>query len=148
MYLEILVKYVHFISVFAIVSTIVAEHLLIKNKLSRGELSRLSRIDAVYGLSAITLLAAGFTLWFAVGKPASYYNHNWIFHLKIGLFGVIGLLSIYPTVFFLKQRKGRPEEQISLPKGVKLCIRLELLLLFVIPLLAVMMAKGIGYFGG
>lgn len=147
MYLEIFVKYIHFVCIFSIVSTVVAEHLMLKPELSRKELTRLSRIDAVYGISALVLLAAGLTLWFGVGKPASYYNHNWIFHLKITLFALVGLLSIYPTLFFVKQRKGNQEESVVLPKGVKMCIRLELLLLFMIPLCAVLMAKGIGYFG-
>lgn len=147
MYLEILVKYIHFICIFAIVSSVVAEHLLLKEQMTRAEIRRLSMIDGVYGLSAVLLLAAGFTLWFGVGKPAAYYSQNWVFHLKIGLFVIVGLLSIYPTVFFSKNRKGAPDEMVAIPKRVKLFIRLELLLLFILPFLASTMAKGIGQFG-
>jgi putative membrane protein len=57
---------------------------------------------------------------------------------------VIGLLSIYPTVFFIKNRKGDPEEMVTIPKSIFWMIRLELLLVFSIPILAGMMAKGIG----
>ncbi|MEM8525144.1 MAG: DUF2214 family protein [Bacteroidota bacterium] len=146
MYLEIFIKYVHFISIFAIVSSIVAEHLLLKDQMTRQEIKRVAVLDSVYGISAITLLAAGMSLWFLVGKPAEYYSQNWIFHLKIGLFVVVGLLSIYPTVFFLKNRKGEAEEVVKVPKMIKMMIRLELLILFVMPFLASMMAKGIGAF--
>lgn len=146
MYLEIFIKYLHFISIFAIVSSIVAEHLLLKDKMTRQEIKRVSILDSVYGISAITLLAAGMSLWFWVGKPAEYYSQNWIFHLKIGLFVVVGLLSIYPTVFFMKNRKGNADEVVDVPKTIKMMIRLELLILFIMPFLATMMARGIGAF--
>jgi putative membrane protein len=145
---EIILRYLHFISIFTIVSTIVAEHLLLKKTLSRAEISRLARIDAVYGLAALTLLTAGLTLWLSgVGKPAAYYSKNWIFHTKLTFFLTVGLLSIYPTVFFIKNRKGNQQEMVNVPKTVFWMLRLELLLLFIIPLLAGLMARGLGFFG-
>lgn len=145
---EIFLRYIHFVSIFTIVSTIVSEHLLVKKEMTRLEIGRLARIDAVYGLAAVTLLAAGLTLWFgSFGKPAVYYNKNWIFHTKISLFALVGFLSIYPTVFFIKNRKGNPEDVVQVPKIIFWMLRLELLLLFIIPLLAGLMAHGMGFFG-
>lgn len=145
---EIILRYLHFISIFAIVGSLVSEHLLLKNTLSRRELDRLSKIDAVYGLAALVLLGVGMTLWLGgIGKPTDFYSKNPIFHVKLTLFVLIGILSIYPTVFFLKNRKGDPEEEIAVPKGIFWSLRLELLLLFVIPILAGLMAKGIGFAG-
>src|SRR5687768_10999187 len=81
---EILLRYLHFVSIFVIVSTLVAEHLLLKKELTRAEIARLSRIDAVYGMAALALLIVGLTLWLGgFGKPTVYYSKNWIFHLKI-----------------------------------------------------------------
>jgi putative membrane protein len=148
MAIEIILRYVHFISIFAIVGSLVSEHLLLKKTMTRAEITRVSIIDAVYGLAALTLLVAGFTLWLgSFGKPSEYYTKNWIFHTKITLFLTIGLLSIWPTVFFLQNRKGIPTESVRVPAYVFLLLRLELLLLFIIPLLAGLMAHGIGYFG-
>lgn len=148
MTLEIFLRYLYFISIFAIVGSLVSEHLLLQKEMTRGQLSRLAKIDAVYGIAAITLLAAGLTLWLGeYGKPAYFYSKNWIFHTKISLFVVIGLLSIYPTAFFLKNRKGNPDEKIKVPTTVFIMLRMELLLLFIIPLLAGLMARGVGYFG-
>ncbi len=148
MTLEIILRYIHFISIFTIVSSLVSEHLLLKKTMTRGELARLARIDAVYGIAALILLTAGLTLWLgSVGKPAWFYSKNWVFHLKITLFAVVGLLSIYPTVFFLRNRKGDATETVSVPKMVIMTLRIELLILFIIPLLAGLMAHGIGYFG-
>ncbi len=148
MTLEILFKYIHFIAIFAIVASLTAEHLLLKPQLTRRELHRISVLDGIYGISAIVLLGAGLTLWLGgVGKPSVVYSKNWIFHLKISLFVIVGLLSIYPTIFFLKQRKGNPEELVTVPVMVKMMLRMEVLILFIIPLLASLMAKGVGYFG-
>lgn len=144
---EIFLRYVHFISIFAIVGSLVSEHLLLKKTLTRNEIGRLARIDAVYGLAALTLLAVGLTLWLgSVGKPAAFYSKNWIFHTKITCFLLVGILSIYPTVFFIKNRKGDPAEVIPIPNKIFWMLRFELLLLFIIPLLAGLMAKGIGSF--
>lgn len=146
---ELLLRYIHFISIFVIVGTLASEHLLLKPIMKREELVRLAKIDGIYGLAALTLLTAGLSLWLGgIGKPSAFYSNNWIFYLKLTCFAAIGLLSINPTVFFIKQRKGNPTEDISIPKGIFWCIRFELLLLFVIPLLAGLMSRGVGYFGG
>ena len=145
MTIEILLRYVHFISIFTIVGALVSEHLLLKKSLSRSEVGRLAKIDGVYGLAVLILLAVGLTLWLgAYGKPTEFYSSNPLFHTKLTLFIVIGILSIYPTVFFIKNKNGEQEENIKVPNIIFWMVRLELLLLFVIPILAGLMAKGIG----
>lgn len=144
---EILLRYLHFVSIFTIVGVLVSEHLLLKKAMTRAEIGRLARIDAVYGLAALTLLTVGFTLWLGgFGKPAVYYSHNWVFHLKLTFFLMVGLLSIYPTVFFIRNRKGDSTQMVTVPTSIFWLLRLELLLLAFIPLLAGLMARGIGYF--
>jgi putative membrane protein len=141
---EILLRYIHFISIFTIVGTLVSEHLLLKKSLTRSEIDRLSKIDGIYGLAVLVLLAAGMMLWLGgYGKPTEFYSSNPIFHTKLGFFVLIGLLSAYPTIFFIKNRKGDPEELIHIPKSIFWMVRFELLLLFIIPILAGLMAKGI-----
>jgi putative membrane protein len=70
-----------------------------------------------------------------------------VFHAKLGLFGLIGIVSIYPTIFFARNKKGELTETVSVPRGVVWSVRLELLLLLVMPLLATLMARGIGLKG-
>lgn len=149
MTLEIVFRYLHFISIFVMVSSIVGEHLLLKPRMTRSEILRMSVLDAVYGISALLIVAFGLTLWFGgIGKPAEIYSKNWVFHLKITLFVVVALLSIYPTIFFLKNRKGENmNELVDIPKNITWLIRLELILLVFIPLCATLMARGVGYFG-
>ncbi len=147
MTVEILLRYMHFISIFTIVGTLTAEHLLLKKEMSRNEIAKLAKIDAVYGIAALTLIIAGLTLWLgSYGKPAIYYTRNWVLHTKLTLFLLTGIMSINPTIFFIKQRKGDPSEIISVPSNVLMMLRLELLLLAIIPLLAGLMSRGVGYF--
>jgi putative membrane protein len=144
MSLYIAFKYLHFVAVFGVVSSLIAQHLFLEQQMSRRELSRIYKIDAVYGFSALLVLAVGLCLWFAVGKPASFYTSNSIFHLKLTLFIIMGLISIAPTRYFMKHRKGDPDEVVLVPKRIVMLVRIELLILFLIPLLAVIMAQGVG----
>lgn len=145
---EIVLRYLHFISIFAIVGSLVSEHLLLKTTMTRTEIARIARIDAVYGIAALTLLAAGLTLWLTgAGKPSVFYSKNWVFHAKISCFALIGILSIYPTIFFIRNRKGNAADNIAIPKSIFWMLRFELLLLFIIPLLAGLMSRGVGFFG-
>ena len=141
---EILLRYIHFIALFFWIGALTSEHLLLKPQMSRAAITRLARIDAVYGISAVLVVAAGLTLWFGVGKPSEFYSGNWIFHVKVGLAVIVGLLSIYPTVFFTKNRKGQESEMIDIPSNIKLLVRIQLAIMLIIPLLATLMAKGIG----
>jgi putative membrane protein len=146
---EILLRYAHFISIFLLVAALTGEALLIRpGQLPRRTVQQLFRLDGLYGLSSVLIVGVGLTLWFGVGKPADFYSFNWIFYLKLGLFTGMAILSIWPSVYFFKNRKGDdPEELVAVPDHLPLLIRLELLLLALIPLCAAFMAKGVGYFG-
>ena len=140
-------RYLHFIAVFAIVGAIISEQFLISKTMTRKEVKQISKIDALYGIGALLVLVAGLILWFAVGKPASFYSRNWIFHTKITMFVVLGLFSIYPAIFFLKHRKGTDlNTEISVPNLVITLLRLELILIIIMPILATYMSLGIGTF--
>ena len=83
----------------------------------------------------------------------SYYLKNSLFHAKVGLFVMVAVLSIYPTLTFLRWRPALSAGQApimsdSSARWVKLTIRLELLLLLLVPLLASLMARGFGVMPG
>ncbi len=141
---EVLIRYGHFLGILAIASSLVSEHLLIKPQLTRKEISRLFVIDGIYGLGALLVLGCGLGMWFGGFKPAEYYTQNGLFHIKLTLFVIMAILSIWPTVFFYKNRKGRSEEVLTVPKKLVMFIRVELLLVFAIPLVAVLVARGVG----
>ena len=106
-------------------------------------------VDLIYGISAAIVLITGLLRWFAVGKGAEFYTKNPMFHTKVTLFVIIVILSIFPTIKIMKwsRQVKRGEEPDASEKVVKkqlMFIRIELLLLALIPLLAVMIARGIG----
>lgn len=140
---DLLVRYGHFLGVFILFATLFAEHLLLKPRVDKATLRKLVVIDGIYGASALLVLVMGLLLWLTVGKPSEFYSGNWILHLKVSLFVLVGLLSIVPTVFYIKHR-NTGETHIDVPKKLIMIIRLELMLLVIIPLLAVLMAHGIG----
>lgn len=143
----VITRYLHFIAVFAIVGAIIAEQFLVSKSMTRKEIKRVSKIDALYGLGAVLVLIAGLLLWFAIGKPAYYYSRNWLFHTKLTMFVALGLLSIYPTIFFLRNRKGIDlDTEIEVPKLVIILLRLELLIIIIMPILATYFSLGIGAF--
>ncbi|WP_321394691.1 DUF2214 family protein [Emcibacter sp.] len=142
---DVFIRYFHFLGIIGVGATLTAEHLLLKSEMTVTEMRRIAVIDALYGLSAGIVLLAGLALWFVVGN-ADYYLGNWIFHLKLGVFVLIGVLSLWPTFFFLKSRK-MTGDTIQVPRKMIMAIRLELLLYFLLPLLAVLMARGYGVMG-
>jgi putative membrane protein len=118
--------------------------------MNRTAISKLVMIDGIYGLSSIFVVTTGLLRVFFYAKGSDYYFSNGIFILKFSLFIVVGLLSIVPTITFLKLRKQVKQEdlnEIELPKYrfILLSVRLELIILLLIPLLAVLMANGVDF---
>jgi putative membrane protein len=89
---------------------------------------------------------------FHLEKGAAYYFHSIPFLAKLSLFAIIGLLSIYPTVQFLKWRTAVRQGQAPVladdtRRRIRRVIHLELAAVVVLILCAALMAKGVGYFG-
>lgn len=146
MYLELIIRYFHFIGIMVLVATLFGELLLISKKMNNEKFKTLVKLDGAFGASAAVVLIAGLLLWFVVGKPSEFYNLNGLFHIKVTLFLLVGILSIIPTVFFLKNRKST-ESIIIVPAFVTRIIYAEVFLVALIPLFAVLMARGVGLNG-
>jgi len=140
----IALRYLHFLGIFVVFSSLLLQHLLLKGTISRALVAKAQRLDIAYGIAVVVVLATGLLQWFAGAKPAVFYTSNPVFHTKVTFFLVVGLVSIYPSVFLGRQRKGDPADLVVVPKGLVHCLRVELLLLVLMPLLAVIMAKGLG----
>ena len=141
---EILIRYLHFVSMFIVVAAVLGQHHLLKGSVTRATIGKAQRFDIAYAIAVVVVLATGLAQWFLVGKPAEFYSANPVFHTKLTLFLLIGVISIYPSVFLGKNRKGDQSEILDIPGKLIWSVRVELLLLFLMPLLATLMAKGIG----
>ena len=149
---QALAAYLHYLSIFVLFALLSVEHVQFKLPLDLRRARSLIITDIAYGISAGVVLFTGLArvLWY--GKGLDYYLGNSLFHAKVGLFILVGLISVVPTFVFLNWRnslKAGEVPQVS-PRQARLVImviRLELLLLLVIPLLAVLMARGYGVIG-
>jgi putative membrane protein len=144
--------FLHHAAAFVIVGVLTAELVVLKGELSLVAARSVLRIDAAYGVAAAVLLAVGFLRVFYTEKGPAYYFHSGPFLVKIALFLIVGLLSIYPTWQFLgwrgALRAGRaPTLDAAVRRRVRIVLHIELTLLFVIMLCAAMMARGIGFLG-
>ena len=138
---ELILRYIHFIGIMSLASTLVMQHLILSSEVTQKELKKIIFLDLIYAISMLLVLVAGLTLWLSVGKDASFYSTNWVFHVKLTLFIVIFLLSIYPTLYFRKSKKIG-DEKVIMPKMIIMSIRMQLLLVFIMPLLGVLIARG------
>lgn len=142
MYYE-LFRLLHFAAIFAFAGALVIENMAIKPQITGEDARNLAKVDSIVGISAAFVLAFGLTLWLWVGKPAEFYSSNPIFHAKIGLYFLMAVFAIAPTLFFIKHRKSEADV-IEVPSFLRLMLRFQLVLLVVIPVLALLMARGIG----
>lgn len=146
---EAIAAYLHYLSIFLLFALLTLEHQLFKRPLDLPRARSLIRVDIAYALSAGLVLASGAARLVWYGKGPAYYLHNSLFHAKLGLFILIALLSILPTLVFLNWRNDLraglvPQVSARLGTLVIMTIRLELLLLLILPLLAALMARGFG----
>ena len=142
--------YIHILFVMVIISCLIIERMTLKPKMKWESVLLLTKTDGIYGLAAIVVVATGILNWMNFGKGSEYYSSNSLFILKFSLFILVGLLSIYPTVWFLrykKRNKENPPEEIEIANfsRLKQIIHIELVLMALIPLLATLMANGIGF---
>jgi putative membrane protein len=144
--------FVHHAAAFLLVAALMVELVVLKNELTLTSARSVLRMDRVYGIAALVLLVVGFVRVFHTEKGMDYYFSSGPFLVKLALFILVGVLSISPTIRFLGWRKALREGRVpDLDDGarrkVRTIIHVELTLVFIIMLMAVMMARGVWYLG-
>ena len=139
----------HHLAAFTVAATLIYEFVAYRKGLGIEEARRIQRVDLVYGISAGLVVLVGLLRVFFFEKGANYYTHNPMFWIKMSLFVIIGLLSIYPTIRFIKwnsfisagQAPEIPDDEF---KRIRLLLSLELVGLALILFAAPAMARGLG----
>jgi len=147
-----LFAFLHHAAAFILFGSLFAELMLIKAPLTAITARSLLRVDTLYGISAAMLIVVGLVRVYFTEKGADYYLHSATFIAKMVLFVIIGLISIYPTRRFMSWRRDLREGRTPVldevaQATVRKIIHAELGLLLIVILCAVLMARGIGYFG-
>ncbi|MEM9481563.1 MAG: DUF2214 family protein [Verrucomicrobiota bacterium] len=142
--MDVFIRYLHFISILLLAAALIGQLFFLRRRMTRSAIRDLQHLDILYALSVVVVLATGFAQWFWVGKSAEFYSNNPVFHVKITLFLIIGVISAYPTIFFARNKKGVPAEEVAVPALLHWSVRTEVILLIAMPLLASLMARGVG----
>ncbi|MBC3919284.1 DUF2214 family protein [Undibacterium sp. CY18W] len=150
--MNLLVAFLHHLAAFTLVSSLVAEMVLIRQPLSLSTAKSLRTLDSIYGVSAMLIVVMGILRVIYFEKGAVYYLHNHAFMLKMTAFIIVGLLSVYPTVIFLRWGQALKQNQLPLlslaqARNIRRVLHLELAGVVIIILGAVLMAKGAGFTG-
>jgi putative membrane protein len=135
----------HHLLFFIIAAVLAAELVLVAEPVTVKSAKRLALLDAHYGAAAVGILVVGFLRAIYFEKGWDFYAHNPFFHAKIGAFLLVGLLSIYPSIQFVKWRRSAVahEKPPDAPRRdkVRLLILVELIGLGVVFVCAALMTR-------
>lgn len=139
----------HHIAAFTLTACLVYEFVTYRKGLTIEEARRIQRVDLWYGISSGVLLVAGLLRVFFFEKGANFYAANPMFWIKMGLFAAVGLLSIYPTIRFVRWNTQLKEGvSPNIPDGefkrIRLLMNLEVSGIVLILFAAPAMARAIG----
>ncbi|WP_066382347.1 MULTISPECIES: DUF2214 family protein [unclassified Anabaena] len=143
--------YLHYLGFMLAFGALVVESQNLKKDISLAEAWKVVIADAIYGLSATTILITGILRVMYFGKGTDYYLSSPVFYTKVGMFILVSLLSLYPTFSFLTWIKNLRENKpphLEFSQLQRLCwlIRGELVGFCFIPLFAALLARGIRLF--
>jgi len=149
MTLEAILAYLHLLAILTMVVFIASEAALCRVEwLNPAVVERLAKVDMVYGIAAIAVLATGVArTWWGI-KGTAWYWTNPLLHLKLTLFIIVGVISIFPTLTYSRWRKalrssGSLPAESEIRKTRKL-VMIQAHVIAVIPLAAVFLARGFG----
>jgi putative membrane protein len=143
--LDAVLAIAHHLVVFSLVAVLVAEMVLADGPPDTRRLAQLGGLDRLYGgLAMLTLLAGGLRVVYGA-KGWDFYAGSPLFWTKLALFGVVGLLSIVPTVRFIRWRRAGGLPDAAAWRSTAGWLRAQLAVLVLIPVAAVLMARGIGH---
>ena len=149
MTLEAILAYLHLLAILTMVVFIASEAALCRVEwLNAAVVERLAKVDRVYGIAAVAVIATGVarTWWGMKGTAWSWTNP--LLHLKLTLFVIVGVISIFPTIRYLRWRQalrttGALPAEAEIRKTRKL-VMIQAHIIAVIPLAAVFLARGFG----
>ncbi len=146
--MEPLLAYLHVLAFIVTGAFLTAELVLCRPGLTAEHVRLLPHLDIVFFVAALGALATGLARLFFYAKGVGFYLPNPAFHAKMALYLVIAVLSISPTLRFIRWRRVLiaanalpPGEEVA---AVRRLLHAELGLFALMPLMAVLMARGIG----
>ena len=146
------VAYVHYLSFMVCFGALVLERRLIRPDPDRKDAILMVITDVTYGLAALGVLLSGILRVLYFGQGSSFYTENPLFWWKVGTYMAVCALSLYPTITYIlwaiPLRKGElPKVSEALANRLRWVLNIELVGFATIPLMASLMARGVGLAG-
>jgi putative membrane protein len=150
--LRITLAALHLLALGFGLGAVIARGTALRESPSNAALRRAFRSDSIWGLAAVLWISTGIWRWVAgTEKPSAYYATNPVFHAKLGLFGLIVLLELWPVITLLRWRRqfsaGESAERLmTRGSGRKIATisHVQALLVIAMVFVAVAMARGFG----
>lgn len=144
-----LIAYLHYLSFAIVLASLVTEALTFTPKLTVRQCWQILAADTAYGIAGTGLLITGILRLLYFAKEEEFYTQNPVFWVKIGLFVTVGLLSLVPTISYVRWIGDLRAEKLPLIHDwqaywIPKIIYAELVGFSLIPFVATLMARGIG----
>jgi len=122
---------------------------LVRQPLDERLVRLLGRVDIWYAASAGMVLVSGFLRAGLGAKGGDFYFNAWPIYVKILLFLTVGMISIQPTLTFIRWKRACDNDKAWLVPAdeqarVRRLVMIEVHLAALIPIFAVIMARGLG----
>jgi len=145
---DLILSVLHYGAIIGVAAILGTELAMVRPGMPREWVSTVARIDAFYGALAVLVLATGLGRAIFTAKGWAYYSANALFWASLGTFAVVGLLSVRPTLAYLRWRRTQagPGFHPSATEiaGIRRYLWLQVALLPVIAMFATAMAHGYG----
>lgn len=142
---HIVLPWLHYLAILMMAGAAVAELYLLKLKPADEIVQLLARVDRFYGITAGAVFITGLLRVWHGGKGPDYYWNNGAFHGVILLFIVATLVSLAPTLRFMRWKKALatgvlPDE--TAVRKTRVLVHVQLMLVALMALLITMVARG------
>jgi len=143
------VAYVHYLGIILCFGSLIYERIALKTDLNKRETISIIIADAIYGIAGLAILITGILRVKYFGQGSEFYTNNPIFWIKVSLYILVGLISLYPTITYVLwaiplSKNKLPVITDNLVQRFNLIITTELVGFAIIPFFATLMARGIG----
>lgn len=145
--LDLALACAHHLLVFALFGIIFAELILVRRGMDRQAVERVGAIDIWYGALAGLIILVGFSRAIFAAKGWYYYSHNAFFWAKLGTFAAVGILSVSPTISFIRWRRRNIVPNDAQVQRAQRFLWIEITLFALLSIFAAAMARGYGEIG-
>lgn len=149
LWVDAILAYLHFTAIFVLFAFLSIEVVLLKGELAAASIRQLGRMDLWYFGSAMVVLATGSARLVFGAKGADFYLSSWPIYVKLLLFVAVAVISVIPTMRFIQWRRMLEHDAgwrvpAAEQRGLRRLVMIEVHLAAAIPLVAVVMARGLG----